>query len=129
MNFHLENFRTWIFILFTFQINTLQSYIIITIYPCISQYIQPILYHYYNIYMLQYYIIITIYRCISQYYNLSRQALQLKTLILFGTWSFHKLVHTNRPRWTFSPIILQKKKNFQPNHPVSKSALWHGSQI
>ena len=40
--FHLENSRIWIFTLFILQMNTLQPYIIITIYPYIYLYIQHI---------------------------------------------------------------------------------------
>ena len=40
--FHLENSRTWIFTLFILQMNILQPYIIITIYPYIYLYIQHI---------------------------------------------------------------------------------------
>ena len=41
LNFHKENSRIRIFTLFILQMNTLQPYIIITIYPCIYLYTTP----------------------------------------------------------------------------------------
>ena len=43
LNFHKENSRSWNSILFILQMNTLQSYIIITTYHCIYLYIYNIL--------------------------------------------------------------------------------------